>query len=223
VPQQLAQSPQKMPLPNPMWRAGFVAIAVIAALFAGAYWDRTPPVTPQMRLQYAVQQLRDGYDQTANAMLRPLADEGNPKAQYWLSDIYENGLGVPADKVTSVALLEKSAAQGFEPAERHLGGLYLRGNETLQDFAKAQKWLREAAVTGDGDAQRELGQMFALGLGVTRSLPEAYAWYENASLSGDGLAKHLRDDILTRMSPADIATGEQRAKDIAAETKPPTH
>jgi TPR repeat protein len=223
MPQQPTQSARMIPQTNPMWRAVFVAIAVIAALFAGAYWDRAPPVTPQMRLQYAVQQLRDGYDQTANPMLKPLADEGNPKAQYWLLDIYENGLGVPADKATSVALLEKSAAQGFEPAERHFGGLYLRRNETLQDFGKAQKWLRAAAIAGDGDAQRELGQMFALGPGVPRSLPEAYAWYENASLSGDGLAKHLRGDILTRMSPADIATGEQRAREIAAETKPHTH
>lgn len=30
----------------------------------------------------------------------------------------------------------------------------------------------------------------------------------------------MRDDLLTGMSPADIAKGEQNAKDISAEIKP---
>jgi TPR repeat protein len=170
-------------------------------------------------LQYAVQRLRSGYDKAADAMLTPLADEGNPKAQYSLSDIYENGLGVKPDMQRAVALLEKSAAQGFQPAVRHLGGLYLRGNETLnetlQDFQKAQIWLHKAAITGDAEAQHELGQIYALGLGVPANRPKAYAWYENASVNGDGLSKHLRDELLTHMSPAEMAAGEQRAKDIS--------
>jgi TPR repeat protein len=54
---------------------------------------------------------------------------------------------------------------------------------------------------------------------VTADRPQAYAWYENAALSGDGLARRMRDDILTRMSPAEIAKGEQIAKDIALAVK----
>jgi TPR repeat protein len=96
----------------------------------------------------------------------------------------------------------------------------LRGNETLQNFGKAQTWLHKAAVAGDAVAQRELGQIYALGLGVAADRAEAYAWYENATLNGDGLAKPMRDDILTRMSPAEIDKGEQDAKDVAADIKP---
>jgi TPR repeat protein len=212
---------QRMPKVNPIWLVSvFTVVALVVGLYGGKYIERSQSVTPQTKVQHAVQALQGGYDQNALAILKPLADEGNPKAQYWLADIYENGLGVKPDMTMAVALLEKSAAQGFLPAEGHLGGLYLRGNETLQDFGKAQTWLHKAAVAGNGEAQRELGQIYALGLGVAADRPEAYAWYENATLSGDGLAKHMRDDVLARMSPEEIDKGEQDAKDVAAEIKP---
>ena len=211
---------QKMPKFNPIWLMGLIVVALMVGLYGGRYFERHRPVTPQTKLQYAIQALQSGYDQNAVAILKPLADSGNAKAQYWLADIYENGLGVKPDMTMAMSLLEKSAAQGFLPAERHLGGLYLRGNETLQNFGKAQTWLHKAAVAGDGEAQEELGHIHALGLGVTADIPEAYAWYETAALSGDGLAKYMRDDMLKRMSPAEIAKGEQDAKDIAGTIKP---
>jgi TPR repeat protein len=96
-------------------------------------------------MQYGLQALRAGYDQTALSMLKPLAAEGNERAQYWVADIYENGWGVPRDRKAAIAMLEQSAARGFVPAERHLGSLYLRGNEMLQDFGRAQDLLRKAA------------------------------------------------------------------------------
>jgi len=219
MPQPPAPLLHKMPKVNPVWLMGFVGVALVAGLYGGQYIERSRTVTPQTKVQHALQALESGYDKNALAILKPLADAGNPKAQYWLADIYENGLGVKSDMTTSVALLEKSAAQGFLPAERHLGGLYLKGNETLQNFGKAQTWLHKAAVSGSGEAQRELGHIYALGLGVAADRPEAYAWYENAALSGDGLAKYMRDDILTRMSPAEIAKGEQDARDVAGDIK----
>jgi TPR repeat protein len=206
---------------NNLGLVGLVAALMFASLLAGQYLERSRAMTPETKLQIALQAFRSGYDETALSILTPLADEGNSKAQYWLADIYENGLGVKPEATEVVSLFEKSAAQGFVPAQRRLGELYLRGNETLQDFGKAQTWLRRAATAGDAEAQRMLGQMFALGLGVTPDRPQAYGWYENAALGGDGLAKHLRDRLLTSMSPAEMAKGEQIAKDIAAEINPP--
>ena len=193
---------------------------MIAAFFGGRYLERARVETPQTKLQVAVQAFRSGYDKTALSLLTPLADEGNSKAQYWLADIHENGLGVKPDMTEALSLLEKSAAQQFVPAERHLGQLYLQGNKTLPDFARARTWLDKAAIAGDSAAQRQVGHIFALGLGVPQDLSEAYGWYENAALDGDGFAQHLRDDLTTRMSPAEIAKGQQDAKDIAVSFKP---
>jgi TPR repeat protein len=202
--------------------AGLVLLALGAGLVSSHVFHGPAPISQHDKMQAGMQALRAGYDQTALSMFKPLAAEGNEKAQYWVADIYENGWGVPPDAKAAMGMLEKSAAQGFVPAERHLGGLYLRGNKVLQDFGRAHDLLHRAADTGDSDSQRELGQMFALGLGVEASKPEAYAWYENSALGGDVLAKRMRDELLTRMTPDEIAQGEQAAKTISAEIKPAT-
>lgn len=214
--EQPIEVPRKLPQPSRIWPIGIMVVMLVAGYFGGKYFEHDRPLTPRTKLQVAVEAFKSGYDQTAIPLLTTLANEGNPNAQYWLADIDENGLGVKRDIKGAVGLLEKSAAQGFVPAERHLGELYLRGNETLQNFVKAQSWLTKAADIGDGVAQREVGDIFALGLGVMRDLPTAYGWYENATLAGDGLAKHLRNELVMRMSPTDIAKGEQLAKNIAS-------
>jgi TPR repeat protein len=210
------------PRSNVVMGAVLVVLAAGAGLMSSHLFHGPEPISQHDKMQAGMQALRAGYDQTALSMFKPLADEGNEKAQYWVADIYENGWGVPPDAKAAIGMLEKSAAQGFVPAERHLGDLYLHGNKVLQDFGRAHDLLHKAADAGDSDAQRELGQMFALGLGVAVSKPDAYAWYENAALGGDGLAKRMRDTLLTRMTPDEIAQGEQAAKRIAAEIKPAT-
>lgn len=54
----------------------------------------------------------------ANALrlIRPLAEQGNPSAQYTLGVFYDNGLGVPQDRITSYMWFELSASQGREGA-----------------------------------------------------------------------------------------------------------
>jgi len=198
----------------------FVVAAVVLAFFGGRYVERDAFAAKSARLALAVEALQSGEDQAALSALTRMAAGGNPRAQYWLADMYQNGLGVKSDISTAIAWLDKSAQQGFVPAERRLGELYLDGDETLQDFGRARLWLTRAARGGDGTAERELGQIYALGLGVPVDLEKAYGWYENAVVSGDGMAAHLRDDLVTRMSPQEIAQAQQAAKDIAAQIKP---
>jgi TPR repeat protein len=200
--------------------AFFITAAVIAGFIGGRYFERGRFNASSARLAVAVEALHTGEDGAALSMLIPLADAGNPKAQYWLADMYENGLGVKTDMTAAIAWLKKSAGHGFVPAEQRLGELYLYGDQTLQDFGRARTWLQDAALAGDGAAQRELGQIYALGLGVPVDIETAYGWYENAVIHGDGMAVHLRDDLVSRMSPNDITKGEQIAKNLAVEIKP---
>lgn len=200
---------------------GFVIAAVVVGFFGGRYVERGTIAAQSARLAMAVGALQSGDNRAALSSLKPMAHAGDPKAQYWLADMYENGLGVPPDMAAAISLLDQSAQHGFVPAEQRLGELYLYGNQTLQDFGRARTWLHDAAVAGDGAAQRELGQIYALGLGVPVDIPKAYGWYENAVLAGDGLAAHLRDDLVSRMSPSDMVKGEQLARNIAAQIKRP--
>ena len=212
------EHPPGTPKENNIWLT--VTLAAVVLLSVAGTWiaiqSQTKPLTLQDKVSVAVQALHSGYDQAAFAMLEPLATAGNPRAQYWLSNIYENGVGRKPDRAAAIGWLEKAAAQGFLPAERHLGELYLSGTEALQDFGKARTWLEKAAISGDGMAERQLGQIYALGLGVPVDPIKAYGWYENATLHGDGLARALRDDILKHMMPDEVAKGELEAKTIAA-------
>jgi TPR repeat protein len=199
---------------------GYAVPAIAVAFFLGRAVEHDAYAAPAEKMTVAIEALRSGNDAMALSLFKPLADGGDSKAQYWLADMYENGLGVKQDKTAALGLLKDSAAQGFVLAEQRLGELYLSGSETLQDFGKASTWLRKAAVAGNGRAERDVGNIFALGLGVNRDPVQAYAWYENAILHGDGPAKNLRDGLVAKMSADDIAKGEEAARDIA--TKIPT-
>ena len=78
---------------------------------------------------------------TAVRLNRPLAEQGNANAQYNLGTFYDNGLGVPQDKVRAYMWFSLSAAQGREGAAA-FRDLIARRMTTAQ-IAEAQKLVRE--------------------------------------------------------------------------------
>jgi uncharacterized protein len=73
------------------------------------------------------------------------AKAGDPKAQTYVGEIYEKGLGVPPDYEKAAQWYQKAAAQGYASAQMNLGFLYERGLGVKQDFAMAKKWYQKAA------------------------------------------------------------------------------
>ena len=51
---------------------------------------------------------------------RPLAESGDPRAQFNLGAMYDEGKGVAADPVEAVKLWKRSAEQGFVLAQQNL-------------------------------------------------------------------------------------------------------
>jgi TPR repeat protein len=170
--------------------------------------------TPQARLQRARDALLSGEDAAAMQIFEPLAKSGNARAQFWVADMYEHGYGVKKNVPVALDWLKKAADQGFVRADARLGQIYLDGNETLQDFTRAKTWLTRAAMKGDAVSERHVGQIYAAGLGVPRDQIEAYAWYENAAVNGDRFAMRLRDELVGRMTPDEIAKAQTRAKEL---------
>ena len=86
--------------------------------------------------------------------LRPLAENGNPVAQYDLGRLLEEGLGLPQDFGPSrnyseaATYYRKSAEQGNWEAQMSLGQLYENGRGVPQDFVLAHMWLNLAAAAG---------------------------------------------------------------------------
>lgn len=82
---------------------------------------------------------------SARQALTPKAQGGDPVAQTYLGEIYENGLGLPAPDYASAAVwYRKAAEQNHGPAQTNLGSLYERGLGVTQDQAQALDWYRRA-------------------------------------------------------------------------------
>jgi uncharacterized protein len=78
---------------------------------------------------------------SALRLIRPLAAQGDANAQYNLGVFYDNGLGVPQDKVRAYMWFNLSAAQGREGAAA-FRDLIARRMTPVQ-VAEAQKLARE--------------------------------------------------------------------------------
>ena len=83
---------------------GFLALALIAPASAGPLEDGEAAY-------------RIGDFTSAMAFLRPLAEEGNAKAQFHLGRMYAFGQGVGQDPREAVAWYRKAAEQGNADAE----------------------------------------------------------------------------------------------------------
>ena len=103
---------------------------------------------------------------TALSEWRPLAEQGDPSAQFYLGMLYEKGAGVPQDYITARKWYEKAADQGYLMAQYNLGVLYDKGDSLPQDYTKARQWYEKAAAQGYAMAQTNLGMLYANGRGV---------------------------------------------------------
>lgn len=89
---------------------------------------------------------------TALRELRPLAEQGDVRAQNNLGVMYENGHGVPQDHAEAVRWFRAAAQQGNAIAQNNLGLMYRRGAGVPQDYVAAHMWLNIAAANGHSDA-----------------------------------------------------------------------
>ena len=79
---------------------------------------------------------------TAVRLIRPLAEQGDANAQYNLGVLYDNGLGVPQDKVRAYMWFTLSAAQGKDGAAafRDLIARRMTPAQIVEAQKLAQEW-----------------------------------------------------------------------------------
>jgi uncharacterized protein len=118
---------------------------------------------------------------TALREWRPLAEEGDARAQYHLGVLYRKGRGVPQDDVQARHWYAKAAAQGVAKAQFNLGTLYFNGDGVPKDYQQALRWFRLAADQGEALAQTKMAIMYDEGQGVSKDLVQAYTWYSLAA------------------------------------------
>lgn len=116
----------------------------------------------------------------ALAEWRPLAERGDPDAQFNLAQAYRLGRGVPASMTTAIDLYKKAATQNHVEAGGLLGlTLFQNGKR-----AEAMPWLDKAARGGDAAAQYLYGTALFNGDLVTADPVRAYALMTQAAAQG---------------------------------------
>ena len=94
------------------------------------------------------------YGEAANVW-RPLAEGGDPMAQFNLGLLHETGRGVPEDAAEAAAWYERAARQGVSAAQYNLATLHQTGPRVPQDATQALYWLEVAARHGTGAEQTQ--------------------------------------------------------------------
>jgi hypothetical protein len=73
--------------------------------------------------------------------LKPLADDGEPTAQYMLGEMFRMGQGVKKDEPAAVKWYKKAAEGGSPEGQYALGMCYATGVGTEVDMISAYQWL----------------------------------------------------------------------------------
>ncbi len=136
----------------------------------------------------------DAYQQkdyaTAMAEWKPVAEKGDPDAQYNVGAMYSHGEGVKQDYEQAVAWYRKAAAQGYAKAQFNLGVMYEDGHGVNKDPAQASTWYRKAAEHGHVGAQYNLGNMYYQGQGIAKDFAQAAAWWRKSADQGDAESQY---------------------------------
>ena len=177
----------------------FLSLAVVSAAAAG--------------LEEGAAAYTKGDYARAWSELKPLAEGGNPEAQWYLGVMSHDGQGTPQNYGEAVKWFQKAVEQGYARAEFNLGVMYRRGLGVRQDNAEAVRLYREAAQQGYLDAQYNIGVMCAEGKGVMEDLVQAYMWFSLVAASGDSTAEKSREIIAARMTPSQIADAQRLAEE----------
>jgi len=94
-------------------------------------------------------------------IVSPLAQKGNPIAQFYLASMYYNGYGIEKNLKTAARWFTKSAMQGNTDAQNSLGYMYEKGIGFSKNRTKAKEWYRKAAELGNEDAKNNLKRVEA--------------------------------------------------------------
>ena len=85
---------------------------------------------------------------------RPVADVGDPHAQYLIGVVHQDGVAVPQDLFEAAKWYQLSANQGYAQAQYALGLAYYTGSGVPKNLVRAFMWMDLAASRGDKNALR---------------------------------------------------------------------
>ena len=152
----------------------------------------------------------------ALAVLVPLAEQGNARAQGLVGVMYGLGQGVPVDYGLAWDWLCRGAEAGDTNAEYNFGTLYEKGLGTLRMPKEALYWFRRAAAKHASAAQFNIAAYYEEGRAVPQDFTLAYMWYHLAATGTDDAEVQARAVKERRLMAAKLTKAEiSRARRMA--------
>lgn len=117
------------------------------------------------------------------------AEEGDTRAQNYVGEIYEKGLGTDPDYAKAVSWYRKAADQGFAQAQLNLGYLYEQGLGVPKDAGRAAELYANAAGLNTADLP------FAASVQVSSATSEEVSQLRIRVASQEQEVQHLREQL----------------------------
>ena len=174
-----------------------------ALLWAAAVAGHGPAMAADLLAEGAAAYEAGDYGEAA-LIWRPLAEEGDPKAQFNLGLLHEAGRGVAEDPAQAAAWYERAARQGVTQAQLNLAALHQTGRGVAQDPAEALYWLEVAAWLGEGAAREQAANAAAE---LAPLLEDGVA--ETAQARASAFAPSLEEPLIQRAAVTLILSGRQ--------------
>ena len=147
--------------------------------------------------------------ETALAVFRPLAENGDSRAQSILALMYSYGEGVPVDHREAARWYRRAAEQNSNVAQFNLGMLYLEGRGVDRDTDEAILWLTKAADGGHFRAQRELEKLNA-------------GWYSSQSSRTSASLEAPPDTLAAQSAPQSVVMRNPEPRQPEKSSPPPS-
>ena len=209
---QTSQLPANVPAPAPRPTPAPDAPGAAPASLKQAALNGDPVALYEMALRTMEGRGVAREPRAAVAMFEKAGEKNFAPAQYRAGNAYEKGLGVPRDVEAARRWYQRAAENGNTRAMHNLAVLMAEGGGGKPDYASAMTWFQKAAEHGVRDSQFNLAVLYARGLGTTQDMARSYTWFAIAAGQGDDEAAKKRDEVGTRLQPADLTRAKTSAE-----------
>jgi TPR repeat protein len=131
-------------------------------------------------------------------LIRPLAEQGNAKAQEKLADSYEKGKGVEQSFKEAFQWYKKAAEQGEALAQCNLGSMYALGRGCDKNEEEAFLWHKKSAEQGNYIGQKCFAYSYQSGIGSSKDREEALPLFKKLAEQGDEGINHVIQYVKTK-------------------------
>lgn len=160
-----------------------LSLTLASVVFVGAAFGQT--------YEAGLRAYEAGQYDRAFEVWRPLAQGGDPVAQYSLGKLYERGGGAISQNYSQAARWYGVAArQGIAAAQNNLALMYAQGRGVDRNVSGAIELWLSAARQNHPMAQYNLGLAYFRGEGVAKDEREAAGWFRRAADAGLGDAQY---------------------------------